>query len=58
MRKSSHVTFYRAADGFRWSLRSPNGRIIASGEGFSSQANARASFAAVQKYAPKAVERA
>lgn len=61
--KKPHVEFYVSQDwyddspGYRWRLRAPNGRILASGERFSSWAKARASFAAVCKYAPKAVER-
>ncbi len=60
--KRPHVEFYSRHWGlsgaeYRWRLRAPNGRIIASGEGFSSMAKARASFAAVAKYSGPAVER-
>ncbi len=60
MNKKSHVEFFKGKHSreWFWHLRAPNGRVVAQGEGFSSEAKARASFAAVAKYAGVAVERA
>jgi uncharacterized protein YegP (UPF0339 family) len=58
--KRPHVEYYQSIGSgeHHWRLRAPNGRIIASGgEGFSSERKARESYAAVCKYAGKAVER-
>lgn len=50
--------FYWSTTGadYRWRLVAPNGKIIASGEGFSSMTKCRASFRAVSKYAPTALK--
>jgi uncharacterized protein YegP (UPF0339 family) len=56
-KRDPRVKFYwTEAAQYRWRLRAPNGETIGSGEGFSSMAKARSSFALVAKYAPLAVE--
>lgn len=58
MKPKGKVHFYRDSAGFaRWRLSAPNGRVLASGEGFSSMAKARASWRAVVRYAAGAVEK-
>lgn len=54
----SHVRFYRDARGeWRWQLRAPNGRVVATaGEGFTREAKARSNFTLVEAYAPGALE--
>lgn len=57
--KKPRVEFFkgRRSKEWFWHLIAPNGRVICQGEGFTSEAKARASFAAVQRYAPAAGEK-
>lgn len=57
MPKEPHVEYYKDRAGkVRYRLRAPNGKIIGPTESFSSMRKARADFAALVKYAPRAVE--
>lgn len=56
MKKEPHIEYKQMRRGdWRWTLRAPNGEIIASGRGLDTLPEVKRSFGLVVKYAPAAV---
>jgi uncharacterized protein YegP (UPF0339 family) len=49
MKRAPKIEVYQAADGWRWRLRSTNGRILCQGEAHGSRRDARRAALGVQR---------